>query len=141
MKHMKTKTHKIFFYVRTGLIALAVVGLVTFIFLQSRALMFGPQISIISPLDGSTVTEDIVYVTGIAHHTQDLALNGEKIFMSPDGTFSEQITLPHGMNTLSLTAEDKFGKKIEKDFKIYVQESPDSLAILSQSDTAESTEF
>ncbi len=73
--------------------------------------MNGPKLTIISPINGSAVSESLVSITGKTKNVQKIILNGREIDRNEVGDFSEEILLSYGYNILELTVEDRFGKK------------------------------
>ncbi|MFH1200828.1 MAG: hypothetical protein V1484_00660 [bacterium] len=68
--------------------------------------------------DGTTVTENIIKLTGIAKNAINLTLNGREISVDQSGNFSETIALLSGYNIIDIKAKDKFGYVDEKNYKL-----------------------
>ncbi len=83
-------------------------------FYEIQRVIFGPTISVISPLNGVTVSDSLLEVTGVAKNIKEITLNGRNIFMDENGNFKEKILLSYGYNALALRASDKFGSNTEK---------------------------
>ena len=90
------------------LIAILVLGYGIF---QARFYLYGPRLQIDSPADGALVNENLLVIRGKALETSRLLLNGRAIFTDAAGNFSEELLLAHGLNRITLEAEDKFGKR------------------------------
>ena len=83
-------------------------------YLQSREFLNGPQVAIIEPPDGSVFSEALVTISGSAQNVAHISLNGSPIFIDSAGLFSEKLLLLPGYNILTVSAEDRCGKKVEK---------------------------
>jgi len=57
-------------------------------------------------------------IKGVAAKAIHLTLNGREIFIDKEGNFYEVISTQPGYSVVTLSAEDKFGKKAEKKFEI-----------------------
>ncbi len=85
------------------LIILAAYGLV-----KATPLLTGPIIHI----DPITVDADTGFMTlsGRSLHTETLTLDGSILLIDESGRFSKELALPHGGVTLTLKANDRFGR-------------------------------
>lgn len=68
-----------------------------------------PVVSIDSPADGSTVSTATVTVTGTTEAGATLTLNGDSVTVGSDGSFSAEVTLDQGANTITAEATDAAG--------------------------------
>lgn len=66
-----------------------------------------PQISILAPTDGSTVTQASVAVIGALDEPATVTVNGNNLGLV--SSFNTPVTLPQGTNTLTVTATDTSG--------------------------------
>jgi len=92
--------------------------IIIYIIWGSKDLIFGVKIKNVNLVDGATVTDNIVKLTGNAKNAIDLTLNGRKISVDEQGNFSETIALLSGYNIINIKAEDKFGYVDEKNYKL-----------------------
>jgi hypothetical protein len=81
---------------------------------EIQKVLFGPQIKVTAPLNGSLVSSSSVEIIGIAKNIKDISLDDRKIFIDEQGNFKEELLLSYGYNAISIKAEDKFGRKTEK---------------------------
>jgi len=81
---------------------------------ETRNIWHGPQISVESPQNGSTVTEEIIDLKGVATNAQSIFIDDRPIFIDSTGNFTEKLILAKGYNTISIQARDRFGSEIEK---------------------------
>ena len=101
-----------------GIFILAGLAIGTYAYFQSREFLRGPQVTIETPVSGSTLTESTVTVTGSAQNVATITLNGSPIFVDSQGQFSQKLLLFEGYNILTVRAEDRFGKKVEKTLEL-----------------------
>lgn len=111
--------------------ALFVIAIGFYAYRQSREYLSGPIVTIIEPSDGTTFTEAPITITGNAQNISYISLNDGVIFVDSKGTFREKILLMPGYNLLSVKAQDRFGRKIEKTLQLVYtapQKIPEGLA-------------
>ena len=92
--------------------------IIVYAFFRSHDLIYGVQIKNVNIVDGTTVTDSILKVTGNAKNAINLSLNGREISIDQAGNFNETIALLKGYNIISLKARDKFGYTDEKNYKL-----------------------
>ncbi len=80
---------------------------------ESHSLIKGPEIIIMEPSTGSTLTTSSVSVIGKALRIQEITLNGRPIIIDQDGNFNEILVLAPGYNSSLFKANDKFNRTIE----------------------------
>jgi hypothetical protein len=103
----------------TAWIAIAAVALVAgYGAYRAKSLAEGPEIVINSPANGASSPEAVIGVSGTAKNISFLSLNGTKIFTDGDGAWHERIVLAKGYNTLTVSADDRFGRHVEKTISI-----------------------
>jgi hypothetical protein len=101
-------------YLKIGVVLIACAVVFSYVYSRSADFLRGPELTFISPSDGSLLSESLVEVAGTAKHVSHLNLNGRKIFTDEGGTFSEPLLLLYGYNIIKLSAEDRFGRTAEK---------------------------
>ena len=87
-------------------------------FFISKDLIFGVKIKNVNLVDGGTVTENIIKISGNAKNATELTLDGREISVDQKGNFNETIALLLGYNIINLKAKDKFGNTDEKNYKL-----------------------
>ena len=92
-------------------IILAIVGYGLY---QARNLIKGPEISVSSPINGSSFADPLVTIAGTAANIAYISLNDRQIFIDGQGHFSEKLLLPDGYTIMKLEARDKFGRTTDK---------------------------
>lgn len=101
---------------------LLIIGTIVFYaYYQSRGILEGPQISLVSPTEGMTSTSSLLKVYGVAKHAKELTLDGRPIFLDLSGNFFEQLLLMDGYNIIELTAKDAGGREIRKTVRVTYQ--------------------
>ena len=101
-----------------GIVIIAVLG---YAYFRTQDYLNGPQISITSPINGQTVTDPLLTVSGITEHVTAIYLNDRKIFIDKDNVFQEELLLYPGYNIITIWAVDRFDKRVEKQLKIVYQ--------------------
>ena len=97
--------------------------IIIYAFFVSKDLILGVKIKKVNLMDGATVTENVIKVTGNARNAIDLTLDGREISVNEQGDFEEIIALLPGYNIINIKAQDKFGYKDEKNYKLIYQQS------------------
>jgi len=78
-----------------------------------------------------TKDSPLAVISGKAEKAIYLSLNGREIFVDKDGNFSESVAMLPGFSIVTLSAEDKFGKKAEKQFEIVKEKDAPAIALLN----------
>lgn len=99
--------------VRTSLLIIFGLSLLVYGYYQGRNLIFGPELTVTSPINGETLTSSLVEVRGTAKNVAFLSLNGRQVFVDENGTLEEQLLLSYGHTIISLKGRDKFGAEKE----------------------------
>ena len=97
--------------------------LIIYAVFSSRDIIWGVKIKNVnlnglSAQSGTTVTENVLKVTGNAKNAINLTLNGREISIDQQGNFNETIALLGGYNIINIKARDKFGYIDEKNYKL-----------------------
>lgn len=103
---------------RFGILALFFVFIILYAFFRGKALIFGVDIKNVNIIDGATVTESVLDISGVAKNASKITLNGREIVIDKQGNFYENIALLSGYNIVSIYAEDKFGHKDEENYQL-----------------------
>lgn len=103
---------------------------------QSRQYLKGPQIVINEPQNGATLLEAPLVIAGNAQNVSHITLNGASIFVDSKGDFREKLLLLPGYNILTISAEDRFGRKTEKTLElVYKNPAKETIATSSPPST------
>jgi len=85
---------------------------------RSAAVREGVVLSVSGITDGETVTDGTLHLSGIARNATMLSLDDKPVLVDQSGAFSEELLLLPGYNIITLKAEDRFGKKTQKEFRV-----------------------
>jgi len=96
--------------VTVGVIATAVILIIGYLFIQYQSFTGAPLLEIQEPSNNIKVNKLEVNLVGKTWEDAILKVNGEKVAVSPGGTFSLPVNLNRGLNTVTVTAENRFGK-------------------------------
>jgi hypothetical protein len=81
---------------------------------EIQRVVFGPRIVVLSPKNGSLISNSLTEITGVAKNINDISMNDRKIFVDEQGNFKEEVLLSYGYNAITIKASDKFGRTAEK---------------------------
>ena len=123
----QTKSEKTFRAAQKIIGGLVCLAFILFVYTKLRPLFHGPSVNL--PLSNySTVTDPTIHLTGMAMYTKSLIVNGSPVALSPTGYFDEHIALSPGYNTITVAAQDRFGKKTLKTYAIVLNQ-PQTTAV------------
>lgn len=94
----------------TSLTIIGIVGILGYSFFEARRLVQGPRITILAPMDGSTISSSTVTISGVAENVSFLTINDRPILTDEEGKFSERIAPSAGYAVFSVAAKDRFGR-------------------------------
>ncbi len=104
IKHLSRRT--IFFG------ALGIV-LALYLLLNARQLIGQPNLVITNPATSIiSVTDEKIILSGRLKQKDKLTVNGEEIFVAPDGNFSKEYSLQPGLNTIEFKASRLLGREV-----------------------------
>ncbi len=112
-----TRTLKIIMSAALALAFLALVG--WYFYHQTEGLFRGPEITLLEPVSGETVTEPVVNIKGATKNLQSLTLNGFTITTNENGVFNEVRPLLPGLNVWKIVGTDRFSRSNEVKFEIF----------------------
>ncbi len=115
MNTERTKYKKI---LKIGSLSIFLLVIVVYAFFVSRNLIYGVKIKNVNIVNGSTVPDSILNITGNAKNATMLTLDGREISIDQNGNFKETIALASGYNIINITANDKFGDVDEKNYQL-----------------------
>lgn len=104
--------------IKIGGLSIFFILIILYAILGSKDLIFGVKIKNVNLVDGVTIAENIIKLTGTAKNAVNLTLNGREISVDQDGNFSETIALLLGYNIINIKAKDQFGYVDEKNYKL-----------------------
>ncbi len=81
---------------------------------QGRFIIFGPEISIELPKQGSMVEAGPITVSGRVNNISYLSLNDGQVYTDNEGYFEQKLIAQEGTNIIKVTAKDRFGRVRER---------------------------
>lgn len=105
----------------TLLITVFVVVIAFYAYYQSRAIIEGPNISVVAPQNGVTSTTSLILISGVVKHAKEITLDGRPIFVDLLGRFNEKLALMDGYNIIELVAKDNEGRVDKKTIELVYQ--------------------
>jgi hypothetical protein len=100
------------------LTAIFVTSIAGYIYYRSKNLVDGPIIALESPLNGSSISDSLTEIKGSAKNVSAVYVNGKKVFIDEEGKIAEKLLLAEGYNIISVKAEDRFNRKVEKKLEV-----------------------
>ncbi|OHA27331.1 MAG: hypothetical protein A3C06_00575 [Candidatus Taylorbacteria bacterium RIFCSPHIGHO2_02_FULL_46_13] len=109
--------------VKITLIIFALVGLSAYAYVQTRAILTGPTLLILSPANGASVASTSPQITlrGEAHNISFITINGLQMFVDEQGKFARTLLLANGYNIITIEAQDKFNHSVKKELQLIVK--------------------
>jgi len=96
--------------ITTFFFAAVTLGIIGYLFVQYRSFTAAPKLEIQEPANNLRVSTLEVNVIGQTWSDATLKINGEDVQISAGGAFSVAVGLKEGINTLTITASNRFGK-------------------------------
>jgi len=92
-----------------------------------------PQLTVYSPVDGTTLNTTGVLVTGkvVEQNLDKLEINGYTVPVATDGSFGYMLYFGEGIQTIAVTATDKAGHVVTKTLQITIDTVPPSLTVMN----------
>jgi hypothetical protein len=95
---------------------------IVYLFFNMDRLIGAPELLITTPTDLIVATtEGTIELAGVTEQRDKLTINGEEIFVNPDGTFFKDYYLQPGLNTIEFKAKRLLGKETTEIRKILYQ--------------------
>ena len=103
-------------------ISIVLICLLGYTAYEIQKIISGPRITVLSPKNGVVISDPLVEISGVAENIKDISLNDRKIFIDEQGNFKEKLLLYPGYNIMSIKAEDRYKRKVEKKLEIILLE-------------------
>lgn len=100
-----------------GIVLLVLIG---YGLVKAFPLLRGPHLSIDSPSSYTSSPDGFITISGVAHNTEAVFLNGGLLLIDPEGRFEKRLLLPSGGAILTLTATDRFGRSVTEERTVYI---------------------
>lgn len=95
----------------TACIILAVSGVVFYLVREYHTFVSAPRLVIVEPRDQGVISQTDIVVRGETDRGARVSINGQPVFIDVDGNFVEKILLQPGLNTIMVSAVNRFGKE------------------------------
>lgn len=102
------------------IIAVVLLLLVGYGFIEARHLLKGPDILVDIPSNYTTFEDGFVPVSGTTKNTETLVINGGLLPIDEAGKFQKTLVFPKGSSILSLTATDRFGRQTTEQRTLFI---------------------
>jgi hypothetical protein len=99
---------------KRALIALAVLLVVGYGLFEARRIIAGPEITVLSPQDGSATSSALVTIVGRVQNISFLTINDKPAFADEEGKFVYRYSPPVGYTVATVAATDRFGRRTER---------------------------
>ena len=109
----------------TACIVLALSGVVLYLFREYHTFVSAPRLVILEPRDQGVVSEADIVVRGEADHGARVLINGQPALVDAQGNFMEKLLLQPGLNTIVVSAANRFGKERTETVTIEAMFSPE----------------
>lgn len=130
IKKKKEKKKKVFHspnivitprFLRGILIGGAILSLLGYLWYEFSGLSRPPKLIIFEPQSDRTISEETITVFGQTDLDASLTINDQPIYIDPQGNFKEKIGLQRGLNIIKIKAQNRFGRQITVERKIFVE--------------------
>lgn len=95
-------------------IVLVTVGFFAYLYLEFQSFVSEPRLLVLSPTDGDTLSEAETVVRGTTDPRAAVRINGGEVAVDERGSFAEKLSLDAGLNAITVTSTNRFGKTRER---------------------------
>jgi hypothetical protein len=89
---------------------------------QMRDIIFGARLTVNTITDGEVVAEQLITISGNMRHASSVIINGNVVATNQNGDFTDELLLSPGYNLITIDVRDRFGKLIEKTYRVLYNE-------------------
>jgi|CXWL01.1.fsa_nt_gi hypothetical protein len=83
-------------------------------------LLSGPELKVTSPAAYTSLPDGYLTISGVAKHTESLIVNDGQVYIDQEGRFSKTLLLSAGGAIITLTATDRFGRKVTERRSVFI---------------------
>ncbi len=94
-----------------AVISVISLGFFSYLYLEFRSFVSEPRLVIVEPTDRSTVRTADTWISGETDRRAKVSINGQEAVVSEDGRFSDHVILMSGLNVITVSAVNRFGKE------------------------------
>jgi cytoskeletal protein RodZ len=109
-------------------VAVVVIGGFSYLYSQIGRFAAVPRLVITSPASDENIPGNSISVSGYTDEDAKLTINGQPVLVSDKGEFKEDILLQSGVNSITISALNRFNKEISKTVNIKSDYQSPSLA-------------
>lgn len=99
---------------KRALIVFIVLVVLSYGLFEARKLIEGPDITIVSPANGSATSTALVTIVGSAQNISFLTINDGPSYTDEKGQFVYRYSPPAGYTVVTVAAVDRFGRRASK---------------------------
>lgn len=115
------------------LTALVVVGVFVYLYQEFYRFAAEPRLLITEPESGASVEASEITVRGETDRGAQVTINGEAVFVNPDGHFSDTLTLKPGVNPIVVRSLNRFDREktetLQVEARFTAEAQPDSATL------------
>lgn len=97
--------------IRNLIIFLIIAACFVYLGVEIKKIVSPPILDITSPQDNLVIDKNSVEVSGKTEPESAVTINGQEVFLDPQGQFREKIELVSGLNTIEIASQKKHSKK------------------------------
>ncbi len=101
-----------------SVVLILVVSSFVYLYAQVNNFVSAPRLVIIKPADGAVTDGTSTHVTGVAEKDSLVFINDQKVLVSENGEFSEDVGLRPGQNMITVKARSKFDKEASQSVSV-----------------------
>jgi cytoskeletal protein RodZ len=120
-KKTYTKTKSFFFSPKGGIFLAAALVILIYLGFQLGSIFLGPDLTLTSPRNNTSIEKNIVEVTGETDPYAILEINGESTYVGLDGSFRKSIYIFSGEQKIRVVAKNRFGKATVQEVTVKVK--------------------
>jgi cytoskeletal protein RodZ len=104
--------------ITAGIVTLIILGGFFYLYKEIGRFAAEPRLSIAEPSENTSIDNNSVIVSGFTDQDAKLFINDQPVLVNEKGEFRENILLQNGVNNITISATNRFGKAISKSLNI-----------------------
>ena len=104
--------------ITVGVITLVIVGGFLYLYGEIGRFAAEPRLAIVEPSGDQAVDTNSIIVSGFTDQDAKLSINDQPVLVNEKGEFRENILLQSGVNSLTVSATNRFGKVVSKTLNV-----------------------
>ena len=109
-------------YVSRILIAIVIIGLVSFLIIKVNDIFQPPPLTITNPADGQIVTDRQLVVAGVSSPEAEIVINNKAVYVEQSGEFSTTVDLQKGLNLIKMTAKKRYSRVTTVEIRVLLKD-------------------